>query len=129
MSPAGAAGEYLFRTTFDIPATVNLSDYSLVGRWTADNRALGISLNGGAFQFANLNPESYTEWTPFLFLSGFVHGLNILDFKVVNDDNGFPGNPVGLRVEFVPEPRSNFFVAFGLISLWLGARRLADSKP
>jgi hypothetical protein len=55
----------------------------------------------------------------FQITSGFVQGVNQLDFVVTNDDCG-PScvNPVGLRVKYrvaeVPEPATLTYVIFGL---------------
>ena len=90
-----AAGNYTFRTTFDLtglePATALLSL-----RVTSDNALTAIYLNGVATglsyggDFTTLSSASTLS-------SGFVDGLNTLDFVV---NNGGPAaNPTGFRAE------------------------------
>jgi hypothetical protein len=106
----GPAGDYTYRTTFDltglIPGTASIS-----GQWTTDNLGIDILINGvSTGQFIS-SPESFRTFTPFTIQSGFVEGVNTIDFVVRNEP--FDGrNPTGLRVEMtgsaaiVPEPAS-----------------------
>lgn len=77
----GATGKYVYRTTFDLsgfdPATAKID-----GLWSVDDLAVDILLNG--VSIGNGAPESanYRRWTPFTIRSGFVSGLNTLDFAV-----------------------------------------------
>jgi hypothetical protein len=82
---------------------------SMTGRWATDNTG-AISLNGAST--GNTSTDS-TAFTPFSITSGFVVGLNTLDFIVDNTScvglNCF--NPTGLRVELTgtmsPSPSPN----------------------
>jgi hypothetical protein len=73
--------------------------------------------------------SGFTDWTSFAANSGFVAGVNKLDFVVSNwAQNG--GNPTGLRVEFaassvaaVPEPETYAMLLGGLALLGVTARR------
>jgi len=116
----GPAGNYTWRTTFDLigdPATSIIE-----GVWATDNGAVDILINGMSVGTGQLS-SSHNIWTPFLIDSGFVYGINTLDFVVNNLVVGSP-NPTGLRVQMtgfagnlpppsvaVPEPTS--------IALWL----------
>jgi hypothetical protein len=87
-----AAGNYTYRTTFDLTG-FNASTAVLTGQFVADNSAT-IKLNG-----VTVGPSSFgfLSWTPFTITSGFVAGVNTLDFVVTND--GSSSNPTGLRVD------------------------------
>jgi hypothetical protein len=109
-----AAGEYIYRTTFDIvgidPALVHLT-----GQWITDNSG-SILLDGVATGITRSN--DFMTFSPFTITGGFVTGTNTLDFVVNND-----GGPTGLRVELsastVPEPSS---LALAVIGGLIGIR-------
>jgi hypothetical protein len=90
----GPVGNYVYRTTFDLTG-LNPLTASIVGGWSTDNNGVQILLNG-----ANTgNPgTSFTQFSTgfasFSIGSGFVSGINYLDFVVYNG-----GGPTGLRVE------------------------------
>jgi hypothetical protein len=118
-----APGDYDFRTTFSLvglnPATAVLS-----GSWSSDNRAT-MFINGVNTLNA-LGDSVYNVLTPFSISSGFVAGLNTIDF-IVNNDSG----PSALRVEIsgtaspsgVPEPASLSLLAIGAMLTLTRARR------
>jgi hypothetical protein len=98
-----AAGNYVYQTTFNLTG-FNPATAEITGQWTMDDNGPSITLNGiniGVSQYAFAACE---VWQPFTISSGFVPGINTLDFTV--------GNAVlvtGLRVEMtgtasVPEP-------------------------
>jgi hypothetical protein len=98
-------GDYLYRLSFDLtgydPSTASMS-----GVWTTDNDGQ-IILNG--VLMGSIGPTAYGTTTPFSFTSGFVSGMNYLDFLVHNE---FPAagspwagplgqNPTGLYYQLV----------------------------
>lgn len=117
----GPVGSYTYRTTFDLTG-LDLSTAALSGRWATDNPGTEILINDVA---TGLTAGGFTAWSAFSINSGFVAGLNTLDFVVYN-----AGGPTGLRVEIsgdaaaaaVPEPASLVLLALGLAA-WLGFSR------
>ena len=91
-NPCNAAGSYTYRTLIDLtgfdPATAVIQ-----GQWAVDNQGAAIRLNGvsiGATQ------PGYNPFQMFTINSGFIAGVNTLDF--VTSDQGCPN---GLRVEIL----------------------------
>ena len=117
----GPPGDYTFETTFDL-APNSVSTFLLAGRIASDN-ASEIFLNGvDTGMGASGGVCCFDHYTAFQITSGFVVGLNRLDFVVNNGDCG-PNciNPTGLRVEFgaVPEPTTIAYVMSGLLGVSL----------
>jgi hypothetical protein len=86
-----AQGTYTYHTTFDLTG-FNPATASLTGQWGADNSAV-MKLNGVTVA----SVTGFASLTPFTISSGFVAGVNSLDFIVTNDPS--TPNPTGLRVE------------------------------
>ena len=119
MGTALAAGDYVYRLSFSLagidPATVSVS-----GSYGADNACV-IQLNGTP-QGSGIT--SYNPLVAFALASGFVAGINHLDFVVTNW-TASGSNPSGLRVQGligagtavtgVDEPREPF--PFELVAL------------
>jgi hypothetical protein len=119
---AGPVGNYDYRTTFDLTGFDSTSAI-LSFIWATDDSGQNVLINGHATglsaPFANFSgAESIT--------SGFVAGINTLDFIVNNT-----GGPTGLRVEIsgtanagtsVPEPASLLLVALSMGALGLSRR-------
>jgi hypothetical protein len=95
---------------------------SFTGRFAADNSVSQIILNGNVLAASG---GGFGSWKDFSANSGFVSGLNSLQFVVKNVHQS-AGNPTGLRVEFtgsdvtaaaVPEPASWAMMigGFGLV--------------
>jgi hypothetical protein len=139
LNPAtnGAVGGYTYRTTFDLtgldPATVILT-----GRWATDNSG-SITLNGSATGNTT-GVEQFGGWTSFTISSGFIAGINTLDFVVTNVPGIGGASPTGLRVEIsgtadgtIPEPSMSLplaMITFGAaagIKLRMRRRRLIAS--
>jgi hypothetical protein len=93
-------GDYVYRTALDLtglnPALVQLS-----GKWTTDNQGTAIRLNGSNTGLPQTPAEGFGTFHNFAITSGFVSGVNTLDFVVHNDSgDGISMNPTGLRAEF-----------------------------
>lgn len=127
--PTGAAnhatGEYVYRLTFDLtgldPATANIT-----GTWAADNQGTAIRLNGAIT--GNTTP-GYSVLTAFTITSGFIGGINTLDF-VVDEFAAGGANPTGLRVDgiagtasLVPAPAAGWLLGTGLLGVFGWRRR------
>ncbi len=117
-------GQYTFHTTFNL-AGFNASSASFSGQFAADNSAVAY-LNGVQIGLAN----GFSSWSSFSANSGFVSGVNSLDFVVTNIHQA-SGNPIGLRVEFtasnvtaaVPEPETYGMLLAGLALVGFAAKR------
>ena len=97
-------GTYHFTIQFDLTG-YNPADVRISGSWMTDNT--GEMFLNGAFTGFTTGPESYKQLSPFTLGSGFVSGINTLEFRVLNEFVG--PNPTGLCVAglsatLVPEP-------------------------
>lgn len=95
----GDAGNYTYRTTFNIPAGTNLSEVFVRGRMSSDNATTAVLINGVATGLSY--GGDFTVFSPeFAIGRGFQIGLNTLDF-VVNEASGSAGagGYTALRVE------------------------------
>lgn len=121
---AWASGIYTYTLSFDLTG-YNASSASFVGRLAADN-SVTVKLNNQVISSAS----GFTDWSSFNANSGFVSGVNKLDFVVTNWQQN-SGNPTGLRVEFsgsnitaaVPEPETYAMLLGGLAMMGFVARR------
>lgn len=117
----GPAGDYTYRTTFDLtgynPLTALIS-----GNWAVDDAGVKIVFNGNVIPSGVPN---YTTFASFFINSGFLPGVNTLDFVVLNSFQA-PGSPTALRVEMrgdvapVPEPSTYLagLSALGMLGLF-----------
>ncbi len=126
-------GLYTFRTTFTIPEA--FASAQITGLWAADNyggqvpdydvnnpapSAITnfIRLNGNVI-YPGLDVYGFTA-QPFTISSGFVQGVNILEFNVSNTIGDFAPNPIGTQIVFtsatyaVPEPPVSILAMSGL---------------
>jgi hypothetical protein len=120
----GPTGTYVYRTTFDLTG-LNALTASITGRWSTDNDGIQILLNGVD---TGIPPTSFTQFSSgfvsFTILSGFLPGLNTLDFYI---NNG--GGPTALRVEMsgtasaVPDSGSTILLLGGALSVFGVLRR------
>ena len=111
-------GVYSYTIQFNL-SSFNPSQVRIAGSWMTDN-AGELFLNGANTGFTT-DPESYKHLSSFNLDSGFVSGINTMEFRVLNEFVG--PNPTGLCVAnlqatLVPEP---FSLALCFIGL-LGAR-------
>ncbi len=119
----GATGIYDYRTTFDLTG-FDATTAALNGQWAADNAGVNIVINGVS---TGQTVADFTAFNSFSVASGFISGINTIDFLVRND-----GGPTGLRVEGaltadaavsdVPEPMSLAILGAGLAGAGLGRR-------
>ena len=89
----GPGGQYVYRTTFDLTG-IDPGSVSISGMWAADDFGAEILINGTSEGSATWNSPGYWSFETFTVTSGFVDGINTLDFVLVNG-----GGPTGLRVE------------------------------
>ncbi len=101
-SVEAAGGDYAYHTTFDLtgydPATA-----VLLGAWATDNLGTDIKLNGVSTGLQN--GSQFGSLTPFTLTTGFVTGVNTLEFHLNNADlvTGYTGLRVdNLRVGALP---------------------------
>ena len=107
----GPLGNYLYRTTFSLPA--NAANVMISGLWGTDDPGLDILINGSS---TGQTSAGFSSLVGFSVTSGFNVGLNTLDFLVAQ----VGGGPTGLRVDDirgkydVPEPASLLLAALGM---------------
>jgi len=136
----GPAGNYDYRTTFNLTGFA-FGTASLSGQWSADNEGVDILINGISTGNQLLDPSAvgvpFESVRAFSINSGFIAGVNTLDFIVRNFDTAPVANPTGLRVEIsgtvsltpgavslTPEPASLALFGPGFAALYLLRRRL-----
>lgn len=108
-----------YRTTVDLTG-FDPTSAVITGRWATDNSGLDILLNGTS---KGLTSSTFSSYSGFTLNSGFVAGLNTIDFSWSN-----AGGPGGVRVEFLradanlinaptPEPASIALMLGGVAAL------------
>ena len=88
-----AAGSYVYQTTFDLTGLVP-STAAIVGQFAVDDDVTDVLINGAS---TGIRGSGFSSFTTFAINSGFIAGVNTLEFVVLND--GTSANPHGLRVE------------------------------
>ena len=121
-APNPLAPRYTYRTTFDL-TRFDLSTVQINGLWGTDDVGLDIRINGLSTGQVS---GGFSALTPFSITSGFVSGLNTLDFDLANTGGTF----TGLRVDDisatgnpVPEPATMTLFATGVLGLAARYRR------
>lgn len=110
-------GNYIYSIQFDLSA-YNPTQIRITGSWMTDNSGQ-LFLNGNDTGFST-GIESYKQLSDFDLQSGFVSGVNTLEFRVNNENAG--SNPTGLCVAnltptLVPEPSVVTIVIAALVFL------------
>lgn len=130
--PAGtpsAPVTYTFRHLFILDTSFIASTTLITGRWATDNVGTQILVNGNVF---NQTSPGFDSWSAFSLNSGFVSGLNIIDFVV--EDYGYKG---GFRAEWLsaeadltpvpaPEPITWVLMGSALVAIGVFKRRISQ---
>ena len=104
----------IYRTTVDLTG-FNFSTAVITGRWATDNTGTDILVNTTS---NSQTSSTFTAFTNFTLNTGFVAGINNIDFLWSNS-----GGPGGLRVEFISAqatPLGGAIPEPGTIALMLG---------
>jgi len=116
-------GTYTYTLTFDL--TGYLAASAMFNARVAADNGVEVKLNNNSIT----NAVGFSNWATFSASSGFVAGVNTLEFVVTNYAQQ-SGNPTGLRVEFtdsnvnaVPEAETYAMMLGGLALLGVVARR------
>jgi hypothetical protein len=126
-----SGGTYIYRTSFYLPENFDphIENAYITGRWSSDNAGNDILINGistgntNPFGCGGGQPCSWGVFTPFSISTGFVAGMNTLDFIVIEDG----GSPSGLHIQMtgeytstpVPEPSLTVLFGIGLAAVSL----------
>lgn len=118
-------GVYTYTLSFDL-SSMDPSTAVISGNLAADNTS-AIFLNGVDTGFSH--PDQFFTLEPFVISSGFVSGVNQLEFSITNNP-GSGANPTGLlvtnlmgEVSAIPIPAAVWLFGSGLIGLIGIARR------
>jgi hypothetical protein len=112
-----AGGDYTYSITFDLTG-LDPASAIVTGQWTSDNAGPDILING--VSTGNSNPGSFGTYTAFTISTGFIDGLNTLEFRVNNAALGYTGLrvelsgtafPPGAPPVIVTQPRSQIVAA------------------
>ncbi|MEO8370718.1 MAG: hypothetical protein ABI806_16155 [Candidatus Solibacter sp.] len=121
----GPVGNYIYQTTFSL-AGFDPTSAAIAGQWAMDDGNVAIRLNG--VSIGPLTDFAFGAFANFNVSSGFVSGINTLEFEIVNT-----GGPTGLRVEMAgtadidrggaaPEPASFILLGGSLLAVGLFRR-------
>ena len=117
----GPGGLFTYQTTFDLSG-LDHTTASILGRWATDDQGIDILINGTA---TGNTSASFGVFTDFTINSGFIAGVNTLDFVVTNGHG-----PTGLRVEItnanavaVDEPYALALLGLGLLGVGINRHK------
>lgn len=123
---------YTLSVTFNLTAA-QAASASVSGFWASDN-STQLYLNGADTGF-NTDLNEFNTLASFNVTSGFVVGVNSLDFVVNNAPGGYNGgNPSGLLVaglnaQFSPVPEPSFMALSCLAIILAGVTYFRTFKP
>jgi hypothetical protein len=119
MPSSSTTGDYIYQTTFDLTG-FDPASAVITGQWTVDDTSQGIVLNGNDMGNSISGAGAFSSFKSFTLNTGFIAGINTLQFKVTNAVVPDLTNPSGLVVimsgtaNVVPEPASVISIAVGL---------------
>jgi hypothetical protein len=123
--PEAVDGPYNYTTTFSLAGLV-ASTARITGTLSADDEVVGVALNGVLVSPPITTPDqSYGTLQAFSITSGFVNGINTLEFLTSNNHGivtGFIADMTGTATA-VPEPASIALLGIGMTG-FLAFRRL-----
>ncbi|NOQ16786.1 MAG: hypothetical protein GQ581_06980 [Methyloprofundus sp.] len=111
-----------FTTTFELTG-LDLSSVEINGAWGTDNQGLDILINGNStgINLLGVIEDNYQALTDFTINSGFVSGINTLEF-IIQDSGGvaaFRTELSGIGITpTAPAPAAIWLVGSGLIGLF-----------
>ena len=112
-----------FQTTVDLTG-FDLNTVAISGRWSTDNFGRDIVLNGAR---TSQTAGGFSFWTNFSLNSGFVPGINTIDFIVqdVGVVSGFRAEISGQgELLSAPEPTTLALISLGVLGIWRINRRV-----
>jgi PEP-CTERM motif len=121
-------GAYIYETTFNLTG-FNPATAVLTGQWAMATNGV-ILLNGVSTGVSDYSTGSSGSWQTFTISSGFLSGINTLDFVIGNGTTG----PTGMQVQItgtaaVPEPSSFILVGVVVAVGFVAYRRRRASVP
>lgn len=119
-------GDYIYSTLFDLTG-IDVGRVTITGRWTADDTAVQMLLNGSTAGISTGTAGGYQTFA--IDKSKLRSGLNELEFRVNNKPGPMP-NPTGIIVEFsegIGAPPPCPLAIDGLVSWWQAEGTANDS--
>lgn len=128
--PEPINGAYNYTTTFTV---VGDTAVSITGKLSADDEVVDVLLNGVSLGITTpdglLPGAGFTTLHPFSITSGFVLGVNTLEFETMNIHGVVTGLIVDMTGTSVPEPGSLAMFGIGLSGLFAFRRFFKRAKP
>ena len=97
---SGASGPWIFRTTFDLTG-FNPAVTTITASCVVDNVVTSVLLNGTVVATTGQACDSYTSFHSFVINTGFVSGVNTLEFQISD-----AGQPIAFRAEFTSDTQA-----------------------